>query len=123
IPANAPANINSGEWFTLEIIADGNRHRVLVDGKETLDFRDPASEFSGGTIALRLTLNSRLECRKIEIKELNVKKGATAPEDKKPADGPVVASDGFELLFNGKDMNAWKRSKQSPFWRIQDGIL
>ena len=28
------ANVVSGDWFTLEVIAQGNRLKVLVDGKE-----------------------------------------------------------------------------------------
>src|SRR5262249_25143605 len=58
-------------WFTLEVIAHGNRLIIEVDGKTTADFTDPQSRFSRGHIALQQH-NPRTvaEFRKIEIKEL-----------------------------------------------------
>ena len=62
-----------GQWFTLEVIADGNALAVLVNGKSSgyhVDRRK--GRFSSGHIALQqYSPETVIEFRKIEIKELN----------------------------------------------------
>jgi hypothetical protein len=41
------------EWFTQEVIADGPHVRILVNGKQTVDFTDPAPVFTKGRFALQ----------------------------------------------------------------------
>ena len=72
--------IQPDQWFTLEVIAEGNRVVVKVNGKTTADHSDPERRFTRGRITL-VGFNQirepdrRLELRRIEIKE--AKKGHT----------------------------------------------
>ena len=60
------------QWFTLEVIAEGNAFAVLVNGKPSGYHADPNSRFSSGHITLQqYTPETKIEFRKIEIKELN----------------------------------------------------
>ncbi len=59
------------EWFTLEIIAQGNRFVTKVNGTRTADCLDPRNHFESGHIALQVfSPLTTVEFRKIEIKEL-----------------------------------------------------
>ena len=61
-----------GQWFTLEVIAEGNAFAVLVNGKSSGYHVDPNRRFSSGHIALQqYSPETKIEFRKIEIKELN----------------------------------------------------
>jgi hypothetical protein len=45
-----------GEWFTIHTIVRGRRVRVLVDGRQVVDYTEPAdsaTRLTGGTIALQ----------------------------------------------------------------------
>ncbi len=57
------------EWFTMEIIALGNRVIVIVNGKVTADTIEVDGAYASGHIALRYVANSQIEVRKIEIRE------------------------------------------------------
>ncbi len=59
-----------GEWFVLEVIAEGNHLRVLIEGKTVVDYTDANKTFTVGRIGLVCRPNSVLRFRKIEIKEL-----------------------------------------------------
>jgi hypothetical protein len=68
------------QWFTVEVIAKGNRIRVLVNGQTTADYSDPERRLSRGHISLlgvgrngQRGANPNLAFRKIEIKELPAK--------------------------------------------------
>jgi serine/threonine protein kinase/Leucine-rich repeat (LRR) protein len=59
------------EWFTLEIIAQGNHFVTKVNGTRTADCLDPRNHFESGHIALQVfSPLTTVEFRKIEIKEL-----------------------------------------------------
>ncbi len=58
------------EWFTFEVIAEGNRIVIKVDGQTTCDYTDESGTYTSGHIALQQHTPSRVEFRKIEIKEL-----------------------------------------------------
>jgi hypothetical protein len=59
------------QWFTLEVIAEGNHIVVKVNGKTTADYIDEKRLYSSGHIALQqLDAQTVVEFRKIEIKEL-----------------------------------------------------
>ena len=59
------------EWFTLEVIADGNRRIEKYNGKIILDVEDLEPKFRKGHLVLRqLNDNVTTLFRKIEIKEL-----------------------------------------------------
>jgi hypothetical protein len=72
-----------GQWFTMEVTAQGNHIVVKVNGKTTVDYPDEERRFASGHIALQqLTPATVVEFRKIEIKELP----AAAPS------GPTAAA-------------------------------
>ncbi len=104
-----------GEWIPMEIIAEGNRVRLKINGFGTVNFVDNKNNFRSGHIGMR-DLNGCIEFRKIEIKELNLVAAPPPP--------PLPAEDGFVPLFNGKDLTGWKSNRTAPGdWRVIDGIL
>jgi hypothetical protein len=113
LPRVEMAKIPPGQWFKLEIIAEGNHHVVLVNGKKTTDAVD-ANIPDAGVIYLSLLGAETIEFRKIEIKELNA--GAVAPV--------FVPAPDFIQLFNGKDLTGWKTHPQlMGNWRVENGVL
>jgi uncharacterized protein (TIGR03067 family) len=64
-----------GEWFDLEVIAEGNHLQVKVNGAQVVRYRDMQDRFKRGHIALRTHLDSQtlVEFRKIEIRELQTR--------------------------------------------------
>jgi hypothetical protein len=59
------------EWFTQEVIANGNHIVIKVNGKTTVDWKDPNNTFKKGHFALQQHHDgSVLQVRKIEVKEL-----------------------------------------------------
>jgi hypothetical protein len=60
-----------GEWFTQEVIAEGNHLIVKVNGKTTVDWKDPMNTFTKGHFAIQQhDPGTTIEVRKIEVKEL-----------------------------------------------------
>lgn len=41
------------EFFTQEVIADGNRIQIIVNGKQTVDYKDPKKTYTKGHFALQ----------------------------------------------------------------------
>jgi hypothetical protein len=59
------------EWFTQEVIAEGNHIQILVNGQKTLDWKDPDKTFMKGHFALQgHDPGSIMTFRKVEVKEL-----------------------------------------------------
>ena len=59
------------EWFTQEVIADGNHIIIKVNGKVTVDFVDTKSTYMKGHFALQQhDPGTVVKFRKIEVKEL-----------------------------------------------------
>jgi len=59
------------EWFTQEVIADGNHIIIKVNGKTTVDFKDEKNTFTKGHFAIQQhDPGSTVHVRKIEVKEL-----------------------------------------------------
>jgi hypothetical protein len=76
-------------WFTQEVIARGNHIRILLNGKITVDFTDKDKMFGQGRLALEhFTPQTRIEFRKVEIKELPSDARVAAPT----ATGPFLLS-------------------------------
>jgi hypothetical protein len=106
------------QWVTLEIIAQGPRLIVKVDGKTTANVAEQKHAPAPGHIVLMQNALSTIEFRKVEIKLLDPVVVA-AP---KPA--PLPAADDFVPLFNGKDLTGWKSAQGQPNdWHVIDGIL
>jgi hypothetical protein len=61
----------AGEWFTMEVIAQGNHIVIKVNGKTTADYTETKRPLTSGHLALQqLGPATVVECRNIEIKEL-----------------------------------------------------
>jgi serine/threonine protein kinase len=71
--------VQPGQWFILQVIAQGNHIRILVNDVITADYIDAERLTSAGHLALQQASPSRrVEFRRIEIQELNdAKVGAT----------------------------------------------
>lgn len=59
------------EWFTQEVICNGAKVTILVNGKKTVEWTDPKHRFPQGHFALQQhDPGSVVKFRKIEVKEL-----------------------------------------------------
>jgi hypothetical protein len=59
------------EWFTQEVIAEGNHIQIFVNGEKTLDWKDPDNTYTKGHFALQgHDPGSIMTFRKVEMKEL-----------------------------------------------------
>jgi tRNA A-37 threonylcarbamoyl transferase component Bud32 len=113
--AKAEEALNSpGEWFTLEVIAQGDHFVTRVNGKTAVDYKDDNVMFRAGHVVLQQRgTKSVCEFRKVEIKEL-------------PAAQPG-ADNRFVPLFNGKDLAGWKAhydpNNDRRLWEVKDGLI
>jgi hypothetical protein len=59
------------EWFTQEVTADGNHIIIKVNGKTTVDWKDPENRYKKGHFALQgHDPGTVVKFKKIEVKEL-----------------------------------------------------
>jgi hypothetical protein len=59
------------EWFTQDVIAQGNHIIIKVNGKTTVDWRDPDNTYKKGHFALQgHNLGTVVKFKKVEVKEL-----------------------------------------------------
>jgi hypothetical protein len=66
---NAPNKPN--EWFTQEVIAEGNHIIIKVNGKTTVDYHDPQNRYQKGHFALQgHDPGTVVKFKKVEVKEL-----------------------------------------------------
>jgi hypothetical protein len=72
-----------GKWSDFEIRADGDRLRVSIDGKVTLEARD--RNYRRGTIGLQYNGQGTVKFRNVMLQPL-----------------------GLQSIFNGKDLSGWK---------------
>ncbi len=67
--------IKPDEWYTQEVIAEGNHIIIKVNGKTTVDYTDPNSTFMKGHFALQgHDPGTVVKFRKLEVKELPASK-------------------------------------------------
>jgi len=67
--------VKPDEWFTQEVIANGNHIIILVNGKKVVDFVDEKNTYTKGHFAIQAhDPGSQIQVRKIEVKELPGKK-------------------------------------------------
>jgi hypothetical protein len=62
--------IEPGQWFPLEIKAEGKHLRVLVNGKTVVDYMDDNETFTEGRLGLVCRGHGVVRFRNVEIKEL-----------------------------------------------------
>jgi len=132
----------TGEWNTEEIMCRGSKVRITLNSRVIVNAdlddvkdrdslkRHPGIKRKSGHIGF-LGHGHRVEFRNIRIRDLKLN----------------VPPDGFESLFNGKDLSGWKGLVQNPaaragmpgdelekaqkkadlemrkHWRVQDGVL
>ncbi|HEY2784111.1 MAG TPA: DUF1080 domain-containing protein [Fimbriiglobus sp.] len=110
------------DWNDIEILAQGNRVRVAVNGSAVVDWRDPLPDsIEPGPIGLQLHSNPALE--EVRFKGLTLE---TFPKEDKLL---TVA----KPLFNGKDLTGWQYKGGAKFdgktesddrrYTAKDGIL
>jgi hypothetical protein len=69
-----------GKWFTQEVIVQGNRIIIKINGKTLTDYTDEKKRYKSGHLALQQhNPQTVVEFRKIEIQELKPEK----PSDSK----------------------------------------
>lgn len=91
IAANIAPQPQPDTWFVLELIAEENRLRTLVNGQLAAEVVDAERRAERGQLALQIyEANTVIECRKIEIQELpsrseNPPPLAIAPFDQRQA--------------------------------------
>jgi hypothetical protein len=62
------------EWFTQHVIANGNHIQIFVNGKKTVDYKDPKNTYTKGHFALQgHDPGTVVKFKKIEYKELPAK--------------------------------------------------
>jgi hypothetical protein len=119
--------IPPNQWFTLEVIVEGNHVVVKVNGQTTADYEDPERRFARGHITLVRVSPERdgrnpVEFRKIEIKELDATDAEPSAVDSNKQ--PLADKQGFVPLFNGKDKTGWQSDpKEDTNWEVNDGVL
>ena len=101
--------VKPDEWFTQEVIADGNHIVILVNGNKVVDYVDRDNKYTSGHLALQHNRGAPgkdtiAEFRKIEVKEISARSAASPT---RPA-GDNVPPAGFTALFNGTDLTGWK---------------
>jgi hypothetical protein len=100
--------VKPDEWFTLELIAQGNHIVIKVNDKTTVDFVDESNAYTKGHIALQKhDAGTVCEFRRIEIKELDSGKVITTAsglkyEDLKEGTGTAAGKgDTVEVHYTG----------------------
>ncbi|HEY7326128.1 MAG TPA: family 16 glycoside hydrolase [Gemmataceae bacterium] len=123
-------------WFTQEVIFQGNRIIIKINGEKTADFVDAENTWPRGHIALQVfDAPTVVQFRRIAIKELAATRSETPPAPK-PESRPAAKSEpprataggteekGFVQLFNGKDLKGWKtHAKQPGNWHVEKEVL
>jgi formylglycine-generating enzyme required for sulfatase activity len=98
------ATITPDTWFTLEVIARGNRIVTRVDGRTVLDWVDGQKRHTKGHFALQVFhANTVVEFRKIEVKELPPSSAA-----------PPLAVAPFDAAKAKELQDAWSRHLGVP---------
>ena len=67
--------VKPDEWFTQEVIADGNHIIILLNGDKVVDYVDQANTHTTGHLALQHSMRTQgkdtvVQFRKIEVREL-----------------------------------------------------
>jgi serine/threonine-protein kinase len=103
--------VKPDEWFTQEVIADGNKIVVLVNGKKVVDFVDQANKYTKGHLALQHHQGNPgketvVQFRKIEVRELSGRTAA-ANSTSSPNPASLVAMPVDELNGPGAEIAPW----------------
>jgi formylglycine-generating enzyme required for sulfatase activity/predicted Ser/Thr protein kinase len=101
-----------GEWFTLDVIAEGNHIVVQVNGRTTADYTDEKQRSSRGNINMQQAHEETVvEFRKIEIKELEARKTAVVVRSQADQDLLIAPFDESEAR---KAQENWSDRLKTP---------
>src|SRR5205807_87898 len=84
-----------GRPYTMDIVAEGDLIKVLVNGKKVAEARDAFDPIRQGSICLACRYGCEMKYRKLEIREL---------ADRKAVQEQAHQKDNFVPLFNGKEV-------------------
>jgi hypothetical protein len=108
--ANPVLPIRPDQWFTQEVIADGNLITVMVRGIEVSKFKVLDRQLMSGPIRISCRRNCKVEFRKIEIRELKRTAASGSPEGVEARKGPelvdwprlatITGSDNWQIVGN-----------------------
>jgi len=121
-------------WFTMEVIAVGPHMRILLDGKEAVNYEDiKATRRGWGHFAVEHhDAGTKVSFRRIEIlplKNAGKANNVTVPETKDKDQKKQNASDEslrgqFISLFNGTDLTGWvEQNGGLGNWHVVDGAI
>jgi len=109
-----------GQWNTFQIFMVGEKVTVILNGEIVVDnvvmenyWERDKPIYPTGQIELQ-SHGSRLYFRNIYIREIPREQGTNTLTDQEKAEG-------FELLFNGKDMSGWVGGVAG--YRVEDGVM
>jgi len=109
-----------GQWNTFQIIMIGEKVTVILNGEIVVDnvvmenyWERDKPIYPTGQIELQ-SHGSRLYFRNIYIREIPREQGTNTLTDPEKTEG-------FELLFNGKDMSGWVGGVAG--YRVEDGVM
>jgi len=110
--------IEPGQWFSLDVIAEGRHTIVKFNGKLALDNNWIKKQYPPGRIALVQDPGKpSVQFRKIEISDLVASSGQSAETT------PKVNQE-FVPLFNGRDLSGWTTHETQPRgWHVEHGVL
>jgi formylglycine-generating enzyme required for sulfatase activity/type 1 glutamine amidotransferase len=130
-----------GEWNLMEIRCDGEDIEVTLNGTRTAaanmsatpQLRDrPRSGYIG--LANWRGLANGMSFRNIRIKELGAPSASAAPPTPPPSTTAIQPANGFQPLFNGRDLAGWvpmassgrddtEHQPTTGGWNVRDGEL
>jgi serine/threonine protein kinase/WD40 repeat protein len=115
--------IKPGEWFIQEVIAEGYRFIVKVNGEQTLDVLDKMKTNARGALALQHYGPGTVEFRKVEIKELPATADETPARPAEPPPRPVSSppSIGPQVVIRRLHSFAGEKGKMSALALAPDG--
>ncbi len=103
--------VAANEWFTEELIAQGYRIIVKVNGRTTADYVDREREFDSGRIGLQQhDPQTVVEFRKVEIRELSPTAPAERPQE---ADAAALTAP-FDESAAQKAQQEWSDRLKTP---------
>jgi serine/threonine protein kinase/tetratricopeptide (TPR) repeat protein len=124
-------------WFLMEVIAKGNHFLIKIDGKDAASFTDDRRRYSKGHVALQcIDSGTRVEFRKIEVKELHETPTIAGPESvASMASGPDASLvevarfegfthgwvDGISIAPDGRTMITACEDGKATQWDVASG--
>lgn len=98
-----PVHPAPGEWHSYEVLAQGDRFVVRLDGKKILDASRAKSKV--GHIGLQYNKDKKIEFRNVKLKPL-----------------------GLKPIFDGKSLSGWQeviapRPREKPIWKAANKMI